>query len=1361
MRMKSKFSMLAVILVVLVLVNSIPVSAVNLRGWQWFGLGNEESFSDQEMEQMYINDDGHIVITEEDGERNVYDEWKVDEDNNLVKVYKGGLGGWQYLERDDDENINYEEFVRIVNNNRNKHEDSLLKDRIEGVRTPVESDDNIKDPGAAKDFAEEKQAEDEEIEKVKEEAATATDDARSSFEDAKGKSRVYDYDGAIDDLDKSIDELEDAEQDARDKGLTSEAGKLKALRENAEKLKKSYAEKRNEEAAIAHAPEVGERNRLAREIADLEKDMEKARAEDDRDEYRRLAREIKELKSMKKKNEKIIRILLKYEEAEDDREKELKLELDFERGKLQLDKERRQLIENKQREVVRIAAENPRMAEKYNELRERGKEEDLDSLLKVIDEWETEQEAQEKYGITLEGKSFREVEREMRRRQKIQKEAQEAGLGAKEYEAITTNALSQEWDTDRFEQEIYAELAEQYNIPTAGRSTRQVKNDVEDRKRSMDAYLAEMDRYGISADLARERLSERLKGRTIEQREFEAAAEDEVEKEKIRQDINKFADAIAASDADDNQKGIYGKELESIVKESGKMSAEELEQEFDQFRVSVLKAEETAVAQQISNIYSEKLAPPRPEERPRPEPKGYRQELEKRINDEFKKPSPDYAKIAQWRKELGEFDDKYQSYKDKLTALDPDAEPKDATAFKSSGELDQAFELIDARSRARSMGIEPGETDDKTISQINKMMDSQSKVILQRKINAIDPKERKEQLDLSDQEVAALSFQAEKGDSQALALLIAGGKVEEAEKILEENPELANENPELVLYLKNLKENQVYGDEKFSFIKSIRAGKQSEAAQKINNLITAGQTKILENIGKEGTRYEGWTTVDSWTNTQTGTTTALVKNPKTEEYFIVDKDSTQRNEEAYRVPTGEFRGEDGKRYDYASPYVYYNAYREGTDVTPEPSRANPVGDVKLIKYGDNLYKGKIETGKEVGYVASIGERDADVAVFIRADSKRHSGKTVRKDLDRHTTGPFGSGFLGTAGKISLGDEVYVNNAGMVYNKDEGAVESSLYAPDTDNDGAVTAQDNIALANYDIDLGRNVRLYNTIATDPQTGEERYDYWACYEVRGQTVCEKTDLTSFVPKEFAGDRKGKALADRIKTRQRWQRAIGTFVTGPTGPAKYYSQKFTNWVYKEMEWQEEINRWMEGEWFRPEEWERMLCKSIVDEDRPDDAQMGFDTAGNQIISKRLQAEKEAMPDGSTLYQFNWMVRASNTNIMYTICVNTPDCDSSCLVLEGATDVAVPRGSSSSDYVPIYGPTGAEWVSICYREEILDDDGDPSGEFGPLMAFAQPIVEEDYVPEDTVTHSGDHPADGTSSTTIPSGAGTFGGQTQ
>ena len=99
-------------------------------------------------------------------------------------------------------------------------------------------------------------------------------------------------------------------------------------------------------------------------------------------------------------------------------------------------------------------------------------------------------------------------------------------------------------------------------------------------------------------------------------------------------------------------------------------------------------------------------------------------------------------------------------------------------------------------------------------------------------------------------------------------------------------------------------------------------------------------------------------------------------------------------------------------------------------------------------------------------------------------------------------------------------------------------------------------------------------------------------------------------------------------------------------------------------------------------------------------------------------------------------------------------------VLLPGATDVAVQKGTSSSNFVAVYGPPGVEWVSICYKEAILDEDEEPSEEFGGLMAFAQPIVEEDYVPGDASMSSGDHSASGTSSTTVPNGAGTFGNQT-
>ncbi|MBW3014351.1 hypothetical protein KY335_03860 [Candidatus Woesearchaeota archaeon] len=1371
--MKNKIGIFVVIVLVFVLVNSVFVSA----GWIW----NEEDYSRSEIESMYIDNQGRLVIGNDKWEN-----WRMDPESKNIEVnvdwgYLGALaGGWQELQYEgEDENVNYDTFVKIIDNNRNKHPDSLFADAPKTRTVTPVTEYTIQSSATVKDVADERKKREETLKastELRNRAPSVATSASTSMTDATGKAKTYDYDGAVATLDTSITTLDTnieamkkARDDARNRNLAAEADaldkelkKLEAQRKKVAELRTQYTTRRAEEASVdaVASDDLADRNYYASRIQELDEELSRT---SDTGLRRSLQKEKTEMERLKAQEDAIIQLYINQQKAlaagdvaAADR---LGATIDSRRKEYLASKSRTEEINKVRADVVNAMNEDHGegdnwMRDELQALKDKGKDRDLKALNDLMKKRELRQEAKDTYGIDIEGKNYDAIKREYDRRKKIEQEALAAGLTPADLRLVRAKAsMNPDWDSTDYEKASYDVLAMKYGVDRT-KTPDQIKKDVKARQQWIETYAGQMEALGADGAAARAALLAKAKAEP-DQAKFQTAAADLVEKEKVKQDIDKFEAAIDASGLTPQEKTDLKKKLDAARAAGTGAEARTL---FDQQRVEILGGLNPAEAQKISTAYAGALAPPKAAPGPAAAPKGYLEQLDEKIAEELKKPMPDYAEVAKLRKEKEDFQKDYDAYKAALANVDPAAAPKPISEFQSSQQFKQEFELVNARSTAKAMGIAPSQTQGKTKAQLDQMMDTQSKTIMQTRLSKIDPKGTDSQLSLTVQEEAALRFRAENGDGQALSMLIAAGKTDEASKILADHPELGINNPEIVEYLNNVKAGKVRNDEQADFIKAIRTGKQKEIAGNINNLIKEGQTPILGNIGKKGTRYEGWQTVNSWTDPADSTKSlALIKNPKTNEYFIVNQDSTQRNEEIYKIPSGQFTDADGRQQEYASPYVYYNAYREGTSLTPTPNEqtgANRVSNLKLIQYGNELYNGKVEDNREIGFVASIGDEDSDVAVFMNTDEKRFEGASVKENLDPFTeTAGIDVGVI-----KGLGEYIYVNNDGAVYNRDQRAVESSLLAPDSNRDGRVTSQDNIALANYNIDLGRNVRLYSTVGTDAQ-GKDVYRYWACYEVRGQQACEETDLTSFVPKEFAAGKKGRDLERQIQNRQRFQRFVGTLINGPTGPGKYYSQKFNNWTYTMVpEWKEEIDRWMEMEWFRPEEWERLICKSVLDDDMPEDVQIGFDTAGNQIVTRRLQAERELMPDGSTLYQFNWLVRATDTNVLYTICVNTPYCDSNCLVLEGYTDVAVPQGSSSSGYVPIYGPTGVDYVSICFREAILDDKGEPTEEFGPMWAFAQPIVEENYLPRDVASTSGYNPGGSAgASTTIPSGAGTFG----
>ncbi len=153
-----------------------------------------------------------------------------------------------------------------------------------------------------------------------------------------------------------------------------------------------------------------------------------------------------------------------------------------------------------------------------------------------------------------------------------------------------------------------------------------------------------------------------------------------------------------------------------------------------------------------------------------------------------------------------------------------------------------------------------------------------------------------------------------------------------------------------------------------------------------------------------------------------------------------------------------------------------------------------------------------------------------------------------------------------------------------------------------------------------------------------------------------------------------------------------------------------------------------------------------IVDEDMPEDAVLGYREDGEEDIMFRLQGEKEYFPDGNILYQFNWLVRAVDKKMGYTVCANY--CDSSCLIIKNYKDISVDEDQSSSDYVAMYSTKDVGVISICY---VTEEDS-------TLRSYSMPITYEDYVADEDRNSYGQGTGGpvGTGATSTPAGAGQF-----
>ena len=453
-----------------------------------------------------------------------------------------------------------------------------------------------------------------------------------------------------------------------------------------------------------------------------------------------------------------------------------------------------------------------------------------------------------------------------------------------------------------------------------------------------------------------------------------------------------------------------------------------------------------------------------------------------------------------------------------------------------------------------------------------------------------------------------------------------------------------------------------------------------------------GYTKVQEFSDAEGKQY---------VELKTSTGTHLVP---------VDATGGDVAKGKYALPTGTFKDSKGKKLTVASKTDYVNALQEGI-IKPRDE-----GYEKISVSGKNIValddKGERKT---VGFKVKSGLGKEDYSYF-------NSKKTVNPSIVDET---------------SMEGTVYFNNKGEVFN--DGKIWDAYRVVIHEEEKVPL----IAKRYVDVDIG--LEIYK----ETYGGEEDYYYLdkETGEMKPLTEAEIQQQLTEKSYERIKDEKGEQdtakMLDSIETYQRIQSGVRTIVVGPTGIGRSFTDKVTLEL-EQFEWYDEVDRWLEEQFFHPEKWERYLCEVLVDEDMPEDAIIGYRDDGTEDITFRLQAEKEYFPNGEFLYQFNWMVRNVNEGEMeYTVCVNY--CDSSCLIVDDAKGITVNEDSSSSDYVAMYSTKDVGVISICF---ITEDDPE-------MKAFMQPITFEDYVPdEDRNTYGYGGAGAGTGS--VPSGAQNF-----
>jgi tetratricopeptide (TPR) repeat protein len=543
----------------------------------------------------------------------------------------------------------------------------------------------------------------------------------------------------------------------------------------------------------------------------------------------------------------------------------------------------------------------------------------------------------------------------------------------------------------------------------------------------------------------------------------------------------------------------------------------------------------------------------------------------------------------------------------------------------------------------------------------------------------------------------------------ALALLIATGQNDAAIKAqitaAEESKQISPEEARMLrIYLEN--------NDNEAFRKSLLTHTKDDKTMALGLEEARTFSMSIEDILKDEKKMEklGYTKVQDFTvedkqyvELKTSTGTHLVPVEATGGDVASGK---------YALPTGTFKDDKGKKLKVASKTDYVNALQEGI-IAPRDE-----GYEKIYVSGKNIIKlddkGKRKT---VGYKVKSGLGKDDYSYF-------NNQKVVNPSY---------------VDQSDLKGNVYFNRKGEVYNKGEivAAYKAVRIGDDPDASPALAKQ------YVDVDIGLDIYRYkygdeydNFYYVDKETGEMRQLTEA--EIEAQ-LAEKSY-------ERVADEKGEQdvakMLNSIENYQRAQSAVRTIVVGPTGIGRSFTDKVTDEL-AQFEWYDEVENWLEQQFFQPEKWERYICEQIVDEDMPEDAVIGYRDDGTEDIAFRLQGEKEYFPDGSFLYQFNWMVRNINEeNMEYTVCVNY--CDSSCLIVKDAKGIIVNEDSSSSDYVAMYSTKDVGVISICY---ITGDD--------PTMwSFSQPIAYEDYVPDEDRNTYGYGSGTGTGS--IPAGAQNF-----
>ncbi len=367
------------------------------------------------------------------------------------------------------------------------------------------------------------------------------------------------------------------------------------------------------------------------------------------------------------------------------------------------------------------------------------------------------------------------------------------------------------------------------------------------------------------------------------------------------------------------------------------------------------------------------------------------------------------------------------------------------------------------------------------------------------------------------------------------------------------------------------------------------------------------------------------------------------------------------------------------------------------ELTPSGRNSDPIGYAALVDEKNKLIKQK--ASQESGKQFLIAEY-SDMNIKLKDLKSQLALLELEKDGDSKQID----------GVKSKNDELI--------KKIRGEIESiqSIQKPSASDDQKLLSP------NYNIRLINGYQIYSS-------EDGKINVLRKYNDKGEIVeqYEGAAMQYELNKMLPGDKQGWT-PEQIEARQGWQRFWGTLLGGPRG---MIDQAFVSKLNEQLGWTAAVDKYLESAWFKPEQWEVLICQYIIDEDVPDDVKMGSDSTGVQTIVMRLQAKKDVFPKATEeggisgneyLYQLQWMVRPQTKPMVYSVCLG--GCGAGCMVPQNGADLKAGPGESSGDYYAVYLSKDVGTASICYREEIEEDD---DKKLGPLQEYSVPVVQDNY----------------------------------